>query len=185
MNTKRILLQLALILFILTSKALSGVAHAGGKTSTEKAGDIMRVVIPATAFATTFYLDDKEGKIQFYKSFFTNLGITYGLKYAVNKDRPEGNGDYSFPSGHTSMAFQGAAFIQKRYGWKNGLPAYLGAAFVGWSRVESDKHDATDVFAGAVIGTLSSYYFTTTYKNLKITPIMGDGMYGLSTRKEW
>jgi len=157
------------------------------KSNTEKAGDIFQILIPATAYATTFYLDDKEGRNQFYKSFFINLGITYGLKLSVNKPRPEGHGDYSFPSGHTSGAFQGATFIQRRYGWKYGIPAYIGAAFVGWSRVEgeSDKHDATDVLAGASIGILSSYYFTTLYRKVTVTPFAGNGTYGLIISKKW
>jgi membrane-associated phospholipid phosphatase len=157
------------------------------KSNTEKAGDIFQILIPATAYGATFYIGDKEGRNQFYKSFFTNLGITYGMKLSVNKSRPEGHGDYSFPSGHTSVAFQGATFIQGRYGWKYGMPAYIGAAFVGWSRVEgeSDKHDTIDVLAGASIGILSGYYFTTLYKKVTVTPIAGNGTYGLIISKKW
>ena len=72
--------------------------------NTEQAGDILQIVIPSVAYGTTFYLDDKEGQNQFYKSFGTNLGVTYGLKYDVNKKRPN-DGKHSFPSGHTSAAF--------------------------------------------------------------------------------
>ena len=135
-------------------------------------------MIPALAYGTTFYLDDKEGRSQFYKSFFTNLGVTYGLKLSVDKKRPNG-GDQSFPSGHTSAAFQGAAFIQRRYGWKYGIPAYIGAAFVGYSRVESDNHYPEDVVAGAAIGVISSFYFTTPYKGITISPFADKGYYGL------
>jgi len=57
-----------------------------------------------------------------------------------------------------------AGQLSSEYCWRS-IPAYIGAAFVGWSKVEgeSDKHDATDVLAGASIGILSSYYFTTLY----------------------
>ena len=163
------------------------VVHAQDKSKTEKAGDIIQVLIPATAYATTFVLDDNEGRNQFYKSFFTNLGITYALKYAVNKPRQENNGDYSFPSGHTSASFQGATFIHKRYGLKYSIPAYIGATFVGWSRVEgeSDKHDFTDVAAGALIGVLSSYYFTSPYKNLVVTPIADSNNVGINLTYKW
>lgn len=174
---------------LLVTACLSPVGQvvAQGKSSMEQAGDVLQVLIPATAYATTLYLDDAEGEKQFYQSFFTNLAVTYALKYAVNKPRQENNGKYSFPSGHTSAAFQGAAFIHRRYGLKYGLPAYLSATYVGWSRVEgeSDKHDFTDVAAGMLIGTLSSYYFTTPYKDLVIRPELENQYIGFNVQYRW
>lgn len=139
---------------------LVGVAHADD--SVETTGDVLQIVLPSVAYAMTFGYKDAEGRNRFYKSFLTTLSITYGLKLSVDKKRPNG-GDMSFPSGHTSAAFSGASFIQRRYGWKFGLPAYLAASYVGWSRVESDNHFTEDVLAGALIGTASTYFFTKPY----------------------
>jgi len=150
----------------------------------EKVGDILQIIIPATAYGTTLYLKDKEGQSQFYKSFATNLGATYALKYSTNKTRPNG-GKHSFPSGHASAAFQGASFIHKRYGIKYAVPAYLGAAFVGYSRVKSNNHYTEDVIAGAAIGIASSFYFTKRYKGFSITPIANNDNYGLAISKQW
>lgn len=150
----------------------------------EKSGDVVQVLIPAIAYGATFYLDDSEGRTQFYKSFFTNLVVTHGLKNLINKKRPNGS-DKSFPSGHTSAAFQGASFIHKRYGIKYSIPAYIGASFVGYSRVESDNHYVDDVVAGAAIGVISSFYFTEPYKGFVITPIANNGTYGLNITKKW
>ena len=33
-----------------------------------------------------------------------NAGLTHGVKFIVNRERPDG-GSYSFPSGHTGVAF--------------------------------------------------------------------------------
>lgn len=129
-------------------------------------------------------MDDTEGRTQFYKSFLTNLGVTWGLKYTINKKRPNG-GSLSFPSGHTSAAFQMAAFIHKRYGWEYSVPAYIGASFVGYSRVESDNHYIEDVLAGATIGVISSFYFTKPYKGITVTPVATKGYYGLSMSVNW
>jgi membrane-associated phospholipid phosphatase len=167
------------LLCLLCTGFFSPACLAASTDQIEKSGDIIQVLIPVIAYGTTFCLDDKEGRAQFYKSFLTNLGVTYGLKYSIDKKRPNG-GDQSFPSGHTSAAFQGAAFIHKRYGWKYGIPAYLGAAFVGYSRVESDNHYTEDVVAGAAIGVISSFCFTTRYKGITITPVADKGYYGLS-----
>ncbi len=160
-------------------------AHA--TSSTEQAGDILQLLIPATAYGTTFIKKDPEGRKQFYYSFFCTFTITQSLKYTINSQRPEGNGGHSFPSGHTSSAFQGATFLQRRYGWRYGLPAYIGAAFVGYSRVEgeSDKHYPGDVLAGAALGVISGYWFTESPKNYSVSPIIDQGHYGVSLKLKW
>ena len=48
-----------------------------------------------------------------------------------------------------------ATFIQQRYGWQYGLPAYVAASYVGYTRVASDQHYLEDVLAGAAIGALA------------------------------
>ena len=163
----------------------ASVTNARNNDAVEKAGNAIQILVPATAYAATLILDDKEGRNQFYKSFLLNLGVTYGLKLVVNNPRPKNNGDYSFPSGHTSASFQGATFIHKRYGWKYAIPAYIGAAYVGWSRVKCDKHYTSDVVGGAAIGILSSYFFTTPYNNVMVTPVAENGFYGLHLSTRW
>ncbi len=166
---------------LLTTANVSG----AGENNTEKAGDVLLLLIPAAAYGTAFFLDDKSGKIQFYKSFLTNLGVTLALKFSINKERPDQSSNDSFPSLHTSATFQSAAFIQKRYGWKYAIPAYAGATFAGYSRVYARKHYVEDVVAGAVIGIFSSYYFTTPYKTVTVTPVVGNGVYGLTINRIW
>ncbi len=150
-------------------------------STTEKAGTVLKYAIPAIAYGSTFYHDDEEGRYQFYESFAVNALATKGLKKAIDKDRPNGEDDDAFPSGHTSMAFQGASFIHQRYGLQSAIPAYIGATYVGYSRVQTDHHDLVDVLAGAGIGMLSSYTFTTSYKGNPITatPMVSADSFGL------
>jgi membrane-associated phospholipid phosphatase len=68
----------------------------------------------------------------------------------------------SFPSGHTVMAFAAASTVTATVAqwWPHSnlyvAPAmYGGAALVGLSRMYNNKHWATDVVAGAAIGTFS------------------------------
>ncbi|MDO4481699.1 MAG: phosphatase PAP2 family protein [Bacillota bacterium] len=64
--------------------------------------------------------------------------------------------DFSFPSGHTSIAFAGASsifFCNK----KAGIPFLVLAAVIGLSRLYLYVHFPTDVIAGAVIGTAAGY----------------------------
>jgi len=151
----------------------------------EDDGSVLRTLIPAVAYGATFYMHDHDGRIQFYKSFVTNFATTYALKGIISKTRPNGEDDDSFPSGHTSVAFQGAAFIHKRYGLKYAAIAYLGASYVGWRRVATDNHFTVDVVAGAAIGIASSFIFTRPYKGFVVTPLAGNGRYGIAISKQW
>ena len=130
----------------------------------ESTGDVLFVAIPAIAFGTTILKKDKKGSKQFVKGFLVNFATTAGLKILIDKQRPNMENGNSFPSGHTSVTFQSASFMQRRYGWKYGAPAYLLAGFTGYTRLNADKHDLTDVIAGAVIGIGSTYLFTTPYQ---------------------
>lgn len=175
----RVLLVVMLFVFIDIQ------ADSSVNKNIEYSGDIIQVLLPITAYATTFYLDDEEGRNEFYKSFFLTVGITHGLKFTIKKERPNNKGNDSFPSGHTSASFQGATFIHKKYGLAYGIPAYIAASYVGWSRVKSEKHYIEDVLAGATIGILSTYYFTSPYKNLHVNPIVNSGNFGFNLSYKW
>ena len=76
----------------------------------------------------------------------------------------------SFYSGHASTAFFSAAFLRRRisqslaghghsgigsgYQWLTTIGLYSWAAYVGYSRIQIDKHYFTDVVAGMVMGLL-------------------------------
>lgn len=141
-------------------------------TSSQKnhkiAGDILLATMPVLALSTNyFWKDGQKGAYQFSKALAGTIVVTYGLKLAINKERPNGENNYSFPSGHTAVAWASAAFVQKKYGWEYGIPAYLLAGYVGYSRIEAKKHDGVDVLAGAAIGIGMSYWFTKPYNPKK------------------
>ena len=68
----------------------------------------------------------------------------------------------SFPSGHTLIAFAAAAAVtqETRHWWPNsawyvGTVMYGGATLVGLSRMYNNRHWASDVMIGGLIGTFS------------------------------
>jgi len=142
-------------------------------------------IIPLTAYGTSLYLNDKEGRMQFYKTIGTTLASTYFLKYTVQEERPDHSDDKSFPSAHTAITFASATFIHKRYGIKYAIPAYLGAMYTGYSRIQSNKHYIHDVLAGAILGMASSWYFTTSYKDVQIQPVVRSDYNGVMLGYRW
>lgn len=148
-----------------------GSTHEKWEFFLEGSGDVLQIALPISAGVMTFIEKDYEGTKKFAFSYATSLVITHSLKRLIRKARPEGRNLYdAFPSGHTTSAFSGASFIQRRYGWKYGKYAYLLAAVVGVSRMEGPDgwHDIWDVMAGAAVGIGSTYLFTKPYNEDKI-----------------
>lgn len=157
------------------------IAVTGSRKAVRTSGDVGAILLPVAGLTAILINKDWEGLKQGVFAGATTLGVTYALKYIVKKDRPDHSDNHSFPSMHTSVSFTAAAFIQRRYGWKWGLPAYVLSTYVGWSRVYGKKHDWWDVAAGAAIGAGSSYIFTRPFAKkheLTISPVAGDGHYG-------
>jgi membrane-associated phospholipid phosphatase len=153
-----------------------GVQAQGAKapdSRIEQSADQLLVGIPIAAFALTFLLNDEPSTGNALGFNFVHMtgsprhdlglalmragAVTYGLKYSVEERRPDGSGNDSFPSGHSSISFAAAEFTRRQYGWAWGAPAYAAASFVGWSRVHTQDHWAHDVAIGAAIGILSNY----------------------------
>jgi hypothetical protein len=149
-------------------------------SSAEESGDVLRVAVPIAAWALTFHPDDPQGRRDFYESFAANVLATYALKQVVNKERIDGSDDNAFPSGHASTAFQGAAFLHRRYGIKRAWWAYALATYTGWTRIDAHEHDAVDVLGGAAIGIASSFLLTQRQEQGVVwVPEFGPGYVGL------
>lgn len=97
-----------------------------------------------------------------------NLGLTRGLKYSINRERPfkkypdiiekSVGGGPSFPSGHTSSAFATATTLSLQYPkWYVIVPSYLWAGSVGYSRMHLGVHYPSDVVGGILVGAGSAF----------------------------
>lgn len=94
------------------------------------------------------------------ESQLITLAFSEGIAYATARSGPRDSSDpfrfqwgrSSFPSSHTSQAFAVAAVFSDRYGQPVSAAAYGLAGLVGISRLIQDKHWASDVAAGAVLG---------------------------------
>lgn len=97
-----------------------------------------------------------------------NLGMTYLLKYSIDRDRPyttypdilpkSQEGSPSFPSGHTSSSFATATSLSLMYPeWYVIAPSFIWAGSVGYSRIYLGVHYPSDVAAGALLGIGSAW----------------------------
>lgn len=125
-------------------------------------GDYGGQLIPNAIYAggmyTSYLLSDNEDHKRFasqmfratlYSGVLTNL-----IKFSVNETRPDGSSRDSFPSGHTTTAFAFASVVAMNHDWYWAVPAYTFAAFVGYSRINDNKHYLHDVTVGATIGAV-------------------------------
>ena len=89
-------------------------------------------------------------------SAYTLTGLsTVAIKGIVNSDRPSddwNDGQFGFPSFHTSSSFAIAAVIDEYHGPRVGVPAYVLAGLISWSRIDERDHDLSDVVFGAALG---------------------------------
>lgn len=173
---------LLLALFLSCQVQAQTLEVSGGRKAVRTSGDVAAMLLPVTGMALVLVQKDWQGLKQGVLSGATTIGLTYALKYIIKKDRPDHSDLHSFPSMHASTSFAAAAFIQRRYGWRWGLPSYILSSYVGWSRVYGKKHDWFDVAAGAVIGAGCSYIFTRPFAEkhqLSVAPLAGNGCYGI------
>jgi membrane-associated phospholipid phosphatase len=148
------------------------------------AGDVAAIVLPAGAAAGTLLAHDHKGVAQLAESYASAMAVAYILKPTVDRTRPNG-GHMSFPSGHATSAFAGAAFLQRRYGWWFGIPAYGLASYVAYSRVETKQHYTSDVVAGAAIGIATNLAFTHPREHVAVALDGGRGHAGCSVALAW
>jgi membrane-associated phospholipid phosphatase len=85
----------------------------------------------------------------------------------------------SFPSGHTSASFATATVIQRRFGWRAGLPAYVLASYVGLSRLHRN-HFLSDVAFGAGVGIAAGLAVNQPSRRAVISPMLAPGAAGVT-----
>jgi len=146
-------------------------------------GDWVQILLPVSGYVGTWITKDKQGAYQLTKALAGSGLSAHLFKQLAERGRPDATDARSFPSGHTTAAFAGSEFIRQRWGNAWGIPATLAAAFVGWTRINANKHFRDDVLAGMSNGLMWNWYTTTPVgQTLDIRPAKLDGGYGFEFR---
>jgi membrane-associated phospholipid phosphatase len=130
-------------------------------------------VLPVAAFGHSALAARNAGAAR--EALLDALVIGEVVKFAAGRQRPfvrfenfdgtdrprDPDGNLSFYSGHTSLAFStvaAAATVASLRGYRSAPWVWgvglAGAAGVGYLRIAADKHYLTDVLTGAVVGTV-------------------------------
>ena len=124
-------------------------------------------LVPQEKQAPDIGHEKKENRLQYaVGGFIANGIITYGIKFATGRTRPDESNRRSFPSGHTSNSFLTATIANEIYGNKVGIPAYTLACITGLSRLHDNKHYASDVIFGAALGTAIGKGFGSIFREI-------------------
>lgn len=173
---------------LLALHAVPAVADGNDYTADELAADIVTASLPLGALAIAHYKDDGAGEGQFFRSNAVSLVLNTALRVAFNEteygERPNGN-QYAFPSGHVGFVVTQAAFLQQRFGWKYGVPAYLLSGYVAWVRVDTDHHHWRDIIAAVAVAEFSTRFFVTPHDAIHVAPIVGPEWLGLRIERSF
>ncbi|HEX8171738.1 MAG TPA: phosphatase PAP2 family protein [Thermoanaerobaculia bacterium] len=160
------------------SSSLNRIADAveplgGGMSDKVIAGYLLYGVVAKQEKARNIAFD------AFVASTIASRGITPMVKLLTNRTRPNGGHD-SFPSNHATQAFAVAAVIaaHDERPWVKRL-AYGLATGVAFARVYHDAHWASDVVAGAAIGTFTGHTVAVTNRKWRVTPLIREGAIGV------
>lgn len=119
-------------------------------------------------------------------------GLSEGLKSATNRQRPNGKGDRSFPSGHAGQAASRGALARRNLAYMNLAPWQQRTLEIGlhgvavgaaWARVEAEKHHTSDVLVGMALGNFVANFMHNAFMQqsgsgmaISFAPVAGGGV---------
>jgi membrane-associated phospholipid phosphatase len=120
----------------------------------------------------------------------TSAALCYGLKEVIKSPRPDNERELdSFPSCHATTAFA-VARMQSHYHPDYAILWYGGAALIGYSRIDLNRHRLTDVLIGAGLGYLIGEIELGQKRGLLLFPLIrqdaqGNTIVGLQVKGEF
>ena len=103
------------------------------------------------------------------RSLAVSEALVNALKYSTQRERPDGSGKTSFPSGHASDTFAFATALERHLGWKGAVPAYIFSSYVAISRLPDNRHWLSDVVFGSSVGIIAGRTVTRHGREFPVT----------------
>jgi membrane-associated phospholipid phosphatase len=175
-------------------------SHSGKALLPPVADDMLSFMPMAAVYLLDFtgvkaHTDIRNRTFILMKAGAATMISVHALKRLTAVQRPDSSNFFSFPSGHTALAFMSAAFLHHEFGQKNvaySIAGFAAATLVGVLRVQHDRHWASDVLAGAGLGLLCTEiaYRTHRYrwlanKEVTLQPFWSKQQTGVYVRWRW
>jgi membrane-associated phospholipid phosphatase len=109
------------------------------------------------------------------QSLLVSEALVQTLKFATQRERPDGSDHHSFPSGHAADTFAFATALERHLGWKGAVPAYIFSSYVAISRLPDNKHWLSDAVFGASVGIIAGRTVTRHGRDFPVTVIAVPG----------
>jgi len=103
------------------------------------------------------------------QSLAVSEGLVQAVKFATRRERPDGSGPTSFPSGHAADTFAFATALERHLGWRGAVPAYVFASYVAMSRLPANRHWLSDVVFGSSVGIIAGRTVTRHGRDFPVT----------------
>jgi hypothetical protein len=154
---------LALAVHPVDDNVRNGLAYDSKAQSFFKLGKYLGqsyVLIPVafTVYATGRIRDQPKVShmgMDLIQALLMSEAIVQTLKYTTRRERPDGSGKNSFPSGHAADTFAFATAFERHIGWKGAVPAYIFSSYVAISRLPDNRHWLSDTIFGAGVGIIA------------------------------
>jgi len=111
--------------------------------------------------------------------------LTQSLKHITRRERPDGSGPTSFPSGHAADTFAFATALERHLGWKGAVPAYIFASYVAISRLPANRHWLSDAVFGASVGIIAGRTVTRHGRDFPVAVAIADGGVSATFSHTW
>jgi membrane-associated phospholipid phosphatase len=145
----------------------------------EVLGELPTLLAAATATYAVGRLKDRPPVshvgMDLIQSLVISEMLTQTLKRATRRERPDGSGRNSFPSGHAADTFAFATALERHLGWKNAVPAYIFSSYVAISRVPANRHWFSDAVFGSAVGIIAGRTVTRHGREFPVTAIVVPG----------
>jgi len=131
---------------------------------------------PSGDSPSEWFLNKTRGTLVHVAAVSSTVFVTRSLKTSADRERPNGEGTESFPSGHTSasavhtrLASRNLQSIDMHKGTRTSLDVGLYALTIGtsWSRIEAGWHYPSDTLFGMALGNFLASFFNDAFLGLE------------------
>jgi hypothetical protein len=143
-------------------------ASAASNKALRQAGNILIIALPASAVGVTLLHKDWKGLGEFVFAAGLTVGSAYALRQLIHERRPDHSDFQSMSPPDLALADSAGDYLWNRYGWRYGVPAYVGRFVVSYALSDARKNHWYDTLASGALAYGFNYAFVTRYRRSRV-----------------